>query len=177
MNGREPDPLRRLSPDDAADGQARELHGCEHRHPAPSDPARQRKLGRYVQRGDCGNPGNAGEHAGDQGGCGLTSDGEQDERKCCPDCRPRHDPIGTQPRRCRQCKCAADGTDADRTEEYAVDLWAAPDSCAHEKRQQRPIDAREREEAGSPDQRRAQIRIIASVAQTAANSIDEALGG
>ena len=40
-----------------------------------------------------------------------------------------------------------------------------------------PIDAREREETGGPDQCRAQIRIIASVAQTAANSAEEALGG
>src|SRR5260370_39048108 len=35
VNGRQPDPLRRLSPDDAANGQARELHGCEHRHSRP----------------------------------------------------------------------------------------------------------------------------------------------
>src|SRR6516225_1040776 len=37
VNGREPDHLRCLSPDDAADGQARELPGCEHRHPPPAE--------------------------------------------------------------------------------------------------------------------------------------------
>jgi len=45
VHGGEANPLRGPSPDDATDGQARELHGCEHRHPAPSDPARQRELG------------------------------------------------------------------------------------------------------------------------------------
>ena len=115
VNGREPDHLRRLSPDDAADGQACELRGCEHRHPAPADPARHRELGRYVQGGDRGNPANSSKHAGDQTGCGLASDREQDERKCGSERRSSHDPIGTQLCRCGQYECAANSAGADRT--------------------------------------------------------------
>jgi hypothetical protein len=77
------------------------------------DPARQCKLGRYVQGGDRGNPGNSSKHRGDQAGCGLTSDGEQNERKCRLDIRPRHDPIGTQLCRGRQYERAANSAGAD----------------------------------------------------------------
>src|SRR5262249_18486259 len=94
-----------------------------------------------------------------------------------PDRRPCHDPIGPQLCRCRQYECAANSAGADCAEEYAVCLRAARDSFTHQERQKRPIDARERAERSGPDHGRAQIRIIASVAQTAANSVDDALGG
>src|SRR4029077_20902453 len=110
-------------------------------------------------------------------GCRLAGDGEEGERKCCPDRCPRHEPIGTQPRRCRQCECDAHGTSTNCAEEYAVGLRAARDLSAYEKRQERPIDAREREESGASDEGRAQIRVVASVSQTTADGVDEALGG
>ena len=148
VNCRETDPLRCLSPDDAANGQARELHGCKHRHAAPPDPGRQRKLGRYVQGGDRGDPGNSGEHARDQGGCRAHERWRigraQVLSRPLPPPRPdRHLAVplagnANAPQTAPRADCA---------EQYAVCLRAAGDSCAHEQRQKRPIDAREREEA------------------------------
>ncbi len=90
-----------------------------------------------LRTGGAGAP--VGRYGGSRPGArAACAGGEQDERKCRPDRRPCHDPIGTPLCRCRQYECAANSTGADCAEKYAVGLRAAGNSCTHQKRQKRP---------------------------------------
>ena len=64
----------------------------------------------------------------------------------------------------------------DRAEQQAVELGTGRDLVARDERQQRPIGAGEQEESDGADQRRAQMRIVAGVAQSGAHGAAEPLG-
>ena len=115
----------------------------------------------------------AGNATGDHAGTGQQRHHQRQRRRA-----QRHGQVGTEARlQRRQQQRAGHRAGADTGQQRAVEAGAARQRAACEQWQERPERAAEQEEAGRADERGAQLRAAAGVAQARADGGEEALGG